>query len=221
MLLFCALSRDASAQAVGPPIVSPSAPRSEEPARHGWVASLDVLGALTRRIGVQLEYLVTPQDGVAFYPWVLGSDVTGTHDFLGIEPDFTLDTRTSAAGLDFQYRHYLGSNAGRGFFVAPGFEAQYFDAETSWTCAAYESNHDSPCMPPQGAHQEFGYLGPSFDIGGQGVLRSGLVLAASLGVHYRAVIGSLDDRDMPFLWMVTEGAGLRPRLRLSVGWAWL
>jgi len=66
-------------------------------------------------------------DGFALYAWYFTSEASGTPDlnFFGGE-DTYYDTRTRAAGLDFQYRRYIGSYGAQGFFVAPGLEVQRF-----------------------------------------------------------------------------------------------
>jgi hypothetical protein len=213
-LLGCALTTSAVADEQG---------RAPEPnSHHGWVATLDALGAVRGRLGVQVEYLVTPHDGLAFYPWILAHGTSGTSGLLEGDPDYGLATSTRAVGLDFQYRHYTGPSEGRGFFVAPGLEAQAFATDTSWYCLAYDYNHDgAPCEMPPSREQTVGYLGVSFDLGFQAILPSGLVLMASGGLQARGTLGSLDQQDLPWLWKAEDGPGLRPRLRLAIGWAWL
>jgi hypothetical protein len=219
VFLFCALPRDASAGArEGSP---PGA--SNERRDPTWIASADVLGALIGRFGVEVQYLARPQDGFVFYPWVLESNDSGSPGLFDGDPDFSYPTRTTAEGLDLQYRHYFGSSGARGFFVAPGLEVQHFATETAATCVpgAYEYNHPGgeTCAPPVATDQDFTYLGVSVDMGGQAVFRSGLMIALSVGAHYRSALGSLVGTQ-PFEWELTEGPGLRPRLRLSAGWAW-
>ena len=67
--------------------------------------------------------------------------------------------------------------------------------------------------------QRWTYIGPSFDVGGRWIFRFGLVVSASVGVHLRAVLGSLDESQMPWGWSIADGPGLRPRSRLMLGWA--
>ena len=67
--------------------------------------------------------------------------------------------------------------------------------------------------------QEWTYLGPSLDLGGQTIFASGVTIGASLGAHYRFVAGHLNEDAMPFGWTVSHGSGFRPRARLWVGWA--
>jgi hypothetical protein len=106
-------------------------------------------------------------------------------------------------------------------FFAPGLEAQRFETDTATLCASSYSynNPGGTCQPPGPERQSFGYVGWSLDVGYQAILPFGLVIAASMGVQDRFVVGTFDDSNMPWWWNLTQGAGLRPRMRISMGWA--
>jgi hypothetical protein len=192
-------------------------------ARTRFIGRVDALGLLGGRFGVEVEYLATPQDGFGAYPFVVLGSIGGTPSLIESDPSFTYETWTSGAGLDLQYRHYTGSRApGRGFFFAPGVEAQYFVTDTAQRCASsYSYNNPGAECPSSlpSVHQVFGYVGPSLDLGWQVIFAGGFVLSVSLGGHYRALLGSLDTNEMPWLWTALNGPGLRPRLRVEFGWS--
>jgi hypothetical protein len=184
----------------------------------------DTAGYLLGRWNLQVEVLPTRNDGIALMPFVLSSHQSGTHAFLEGDPDYVEDVHTHAEGLDLQYRRYIPtmSRGGRGFFVALGFELQHFSVDHQSVCVpiSYEYNSLMPCPPQSPANeQRWTYIGPSVDVGGQWIFRFGLVLSASAGLHARAVLGSLDEREMPWGWSIADGPGLRARTRLMVGWA--
>jgi hypothetical protein len=189
-------------------------------------AKFDLLGTLIGRYGAEIEVLASSRDSLTFYPFHVSSEAAGSKSFLEGDPDYSYTTQTRGFGLDVQYRRYIGPHTGgRGFFVAPGFVVQSFTADTTQECASSYSynNPGATCPGPFPiVHQAFTYFGPSFDIGGQAVLPFGLTFAVSLGVHYRSVVGgSLDESRMPWGWLIDAGPGLRPRLRMQIGWAFL
>jgi hypothetical protein len=187
-------------------------------------AKLEGLGAVVGRYGVEVEVMATSRDSVAFYPFIVSEGLHGTKGFIEGDPDFTYTTQTRALGLDVQYRRYLGDHVGaRGFYLAPGFELQSFTTDTTQQCASsYGYNNPGQSCPgdfPE-VHQAFVYAGASFDVGGQAVTPAGLVLALSVGVHMRTVVGgSVDTSQMPWGWSIIDGPGVGFRLRAEVGWA--
>jgi hypothetical protein len=208
--------------ASGRPARAETAPEAEDGSakRTRFLGRFDALGLLGSRYGVDIEYLPGPHDGFAAYPFVVLGSIDDTSGLVESDPDFTYRTRTTAVGLDLQYRRYAGE--GRGFFIAPGLEVQSFTTDTTTECAgSYTYNNPGSQCPANlpTVHSAFGYLGPSLDVGWQAVLPVGFVFAVSAGVHYRAVLGSLDTTEMPWLWTAMNGPGVRPRLRLEVGWA--
>jgi hypothetical protein len=188
-----------------------------------FIGRFDALGLLGSRFGVDVEYLTTPHDGFGAYAFVVLGSTGGTSALVESDPNFTYQTWTSAVGLDLQYRRYFGSRLpGRGLFFAPGLEAQSFSTDTTTGCASSYSYNNPGAQCPSSfpsAHQAFGYLGPSLDLGGQAIFSGGFVLSFSVGAHYRALLGSLDTTEMPWLWTAMNGPGFRPRLRLEVGWS--
>src|SRR6202012_507981 len=112
------------------------------------------------------------------------------------DPEYFQSVRSRGQGLDFQYRRYVtkSGRGGRGFFIAPGVEGQHFATDRTTVCDIHDP--DSVCAPPPIEHHSFGYLGGSLDVGGQAVLPFGLVITGSLGVHYRAVVGTRDEGPM-------------------------
>jgi hypothetical protein len=188
------------------------------------VGTFDSLGVLSARYGVQLEYLATSRDALVIYPWYMSGL---SHDFISWGSDWSTATQTHGGGLDFQYRRYFGSYAGgRGFFVAPGLEIQHYATSSTTTCDPNSFEYDSggsSCPPTSAAlNQSFTYVGASFDFGVQAILPFGLTLSSSIGAQYRGVVGgSLDESKVASGWSISDGAGLRPRLRMSIGWAFL
>ena len=55
--------------------------------------------------------------------------------------------------------------------------------------------------------------------GASAILPVGLAFGASVGAHYRLVVGALDDGRLPLSWDISHGPGFRPRLRVWAGWA--
>ena len=105
------------------------------------------------------------------------------------------------------------SIASEAFFVAPGFVAQHFVTTTVGSTTV------NGAFTP--VRQACSYVGPSLDLGGQFVAPFGLAMGGSIGVHYRAAIGSFDESTYPWTWSLTDGPGLRPRFRVWLGWAFL
>jgi hypothetical protein len=203
-------------------VVGLSAPRAvvaAAPPDAKVVLTTDLPGYLVGRFGLQVEYLLTPNDGLAVMPFVVTSATSGPHGFLELEAGSTSVVQTRAEGLDFQYRRYLAKPGGRmTLFVAPGLELQHFTTDQTSICDEGVWLRLCPLTDPV-EHQSWGYLGLSFDTGIQVRFPFGGVVMASFGLHYRGVLGSLDDSQMPWWWRVADGPGLRPRGRLSVGWA--
>ena len=202
----------------------PPDPAAAEPDYERLLAKAELLGMLSGRYGLDLEIVTGRHDSLAFYPFVIVSESSGTASFIELDPDYTYLTKTRAGGLDFLYRRSFGTErGGRGGFLAPGFEVQHFETDTTTYCASSfgYNNPGSSCPTSPANHQGFTYFGPSFDIGGQVILPFGLVLMASAGLHYRFVAGSVDTSHMPWSWGVSNDSGLRPRFRLEIGWAFL
>ncbi len=181
-------------------------------------AKVEVLGiAVSNRYGVELEWAFAHHDSVAIYSWYMINESRGIHAFIRFDDSFPdYDTKTNAGGIDAQYRRYLFRvNGAEGVFIAPGLEVQHFITSTL-------TRPPMDGSPQLGlARQEWTYVGASADVGGQVILPLGLVLSASLGLQYREALGTIDVLHYPFDWGVVNGPGLRPRLRLSVGWAFL
>jgi hypothetical protein len=192
--------------------------------REKLVVTTDMHGYLLRRFGVLVEYLASRNDGIVAMPFLIERSDEGTTGLFEGDPDYTQSAHTQAQGLDAEYRRYFTNTAGggRGFYVALGFEVQHFSLDHQSIClpSTYEYNGLGTCPPQAPAdHQSWTYVGPSFDLGGQWIARCGFVLTGSLGVHVRAVLGSLDDSQMPWGWSIADGPGLRPRVRFALGWA--
>ncbi|HSY22359.1 MAG TPA: hypothetical protein VK841_09605 [Polyangiaceae bacterium] len=226
--LFLAIAANAreahAARPISPPDTDSSA--TSRFATPHFVATFDALGVVEGRYGVQVEWLAAPHWGIAAYGWWEHSTSSGTTGVLELDPDYTYSTETQAYGLDTQFRYYFRQAPGKGFFVAPGLEIQQFAIQTQEGCAsAYSYDNpgslECPSFPP--SNQNFTYAGLSFDVGAQMILPigpSGLVIAGSAGIQGRGVIaGALDQSNMPWTWELAEGPGVRPRFRLSVGWA--
>lgn len=194
------------------------------------VASFEALGVLSDRWGLGLEVAATPRDSIHLYPWYVVGESTGYPklgscfmDDLCKTPSY--DVQTRALGLDLQYRRYFGRQRGaRGFFVAPGFEVSRFITHKV-ACRRHtnpRNEYDSSIRCDAPVRDAWEYVGPSLDLGGQAITPIGLTVGASVGVHYRVPVpGDIEDEEMPFGWSISHGPGLRPRLRLWVGWAFL
>jgi hypothetical protein len=70
-------------------------------------------------------------------------------------------------------------------------------------------------------HQAWTYLGASLDFGGQAILPGGFALGGSVGLLMRAPMGPVDANAFPLTWNAAHGPGLRPRVQLTLGWAFL
>lgn len=191
-------------------------------------AKIETLGLLAGRFGVDTEVVLDGDDSLSFYGFVRHGSQSGTAHFLEMDPSYAYEAQTRGLGLDFQYRRYLVRLRGRpttGLFIAPGFVAQRFDLATTQQCASsWTYNHpgadpDMCDARPGAVQQSFGYFGPSLDVGFQSISASGFTFAASFGMHDRFLIGALDTTNMPWSWTVADGPGLRPRLRVEIGWA--
>jgi hypothetical protein len=186
------------------------------------IVSAELLGLIVHRYGLEVEVVLSPHDSVAVYSWAHASDDFGEtrspFDFtldIWDGPPASYEVSTHAVGLDFEYRRYLSKSlrGPQGFFVAPGFVVQGFRADT-WRCVP---GADAACAPL--ARQEWAYLGPSFDIGGQAILPWGTVLASTVGLLVRVPTIALDESVLPGTWHTLDGPGVQLRWQLSVGWA--
>jgi hypothetical protein len=204
-------------EASGPSAATPGTSQDNGPHVLG---TFDTLGVIDGRYGVQVEWVPAPHWGIAAYGWWEHSTLSGAADVVAIDSDTIDSTETHAYGLDTQVRYYFSESPALGFFIAPGVEVQRFDTNTTIGCTP-EYGED-PC-PTTNAERRFDYLGLSFDIGLQTIipiLPHGLVGSVSIGAQERTVLaGAVETTEMPWMWNAVDGPGLRPRLRLSVGWA--
>jgi hypothetical protein len=198
------------------------------PRREHVILSYEGLGVLSDRYGLGVELPLSTRDTLTAYAFFVSGRSTGGDGpnlYSGDSKSFSV--KTGAGGLDLQYRRYFSegsdSAGARGWFIAPGVQAARFVTETSGT-----ETVDHVTCPRDGCSvtrplarkgQEWTYVGPSFDIGYQAILAPGITMGGSVGGHYRAVLGELDEDYMPLGWRISHGAGLRPRLRLWFGFA--
>jgi hypothetical protein len=207
------------------PLVVLAAVTTPDFASAGVVVTTDAIGLAVGRKGWQVEAKASPQSSVAVYAWRAEADIQGEaafFDFFSSDPTYHLTGL--AEGIDLQYRRYLGRRhtAPSGAFIAPGFDvASYRTSTTSCPDASGSLFGDpppgGPCQGPR--VQSWWMLGPTFDAGFQAVAWPGLVLAASAGIRVHLPTADTPDGKAPFWWTETEGVGLRPRFRLSMGWA--
>jgi len=213
-----------SEPSVEPPVAPPKEPPTPPASYERWILTTELLGVLAGRYGVQVEYVLTPRDTIAVYGWYLTSETQGTRTLIEGDPDYLYDTRTRAGGIDAQYRRYIGGGkGGNGGFISPGLEFHDYVAETSRECASsygYNNPGSTGCPSRPSFHEAFSYLGGTLDIGGQAILPVGLTVGGSAGLHYRRVVaGALGDTPHAWSWAISHSDGLRPRLRVWLGWA--
>jgi hypothetical protein len=205
-----------------PPVVAP-APTSQASSAKTVLLKTDVLGFVLLRFGAELEVFLRERDSIALYGFFMAPK-DWSYDHFGdyglpivMEPYKKFDTSILGGGLDVQYRRYLERGYGPfALYVAPGFVAQHLSLDATESCTP-----DTECGS-QVPHQSFWYLGPSFDIGAQTIVGKRMVVAASVGAHYRFVAGSLDTHTTGTWfpgWQVANGPGFRWRARVEVGWA--
>jgi hypothetical protein len=204
--------------------------RAEVPYEH-VIGAFEGLGALGERYGASLELVVSARDAITLYPWTAAGESRGTHGLLdGVftnRPTTSYTVATRADGIDLQYRRYVmphgaAGRGARGAFFAVGVEAAGFVTSGTGCTHSYRDtgSSDTTCAPP--VRQAFTFVAPSLDVGGQAILPFGLAVGGSVGARYRVVAdGDLDESVMPFAWSVSHGSGLRPRVRVWLGWAFL
>jgi hypothetical protein len=191
---------------------------------HRVLASFELLGLAEKQVALQVETPITMRDSIAIGGFYMHNRSSGDADFFSILESAYYDTQTEALGADLQWRHYFGniSRVGRGFYVAPGVELQRFRAVTAdceYAKGFFPTVTQDTCG--YGHEQSWWYVGPSLDLGGQYVTRVGFIFGAAFGLQYRFATENVGSTARDWLWSAENGEGLRPRMRLTAGWAFL
>lgn len=151
------------------------------------------------RYSLNVEYLPLPHHALVvnpFFAYVSADVQTGNLEY---SQSFV------GAGAEAGYRFYTGSKGPNGFFVGP-----------SVLFGQYSASQDAVGSIPA-TSTGFTTIGGAIDIGGQAVIGPGVVIGAGAGVQYTHA--TEDFEDLPFAAGILAGGGIRPRVLLSVGYA--
>jgi len=103
-------------------------------------------------------------------------------------------------GGELGYRYYFGERGPRGFFLGPSFMLSSLTAEAQ-----------------DGSKTRFLDYGFAADVGYQALLWDNVALTLGSGVQYTKTDKAIPDQQFPA--KLFANGGVRPRLLLSVGWA--
>jgi len=106
----------------------------------------------------------------------------------------------SGWGGELGYRYYFGERGPRGFFLGPSFMLSSLTAEAQ-----------------DGSKTRFLNRGVAADLGYQALLWENVALTLGGGVQYTKTDKPIPDQQFPA--KLFANGGVRPRLLLSVGWA--
>jgi hypothetical protein len=103
-------------------------------------------------------------------------------------------------GGEIGYRYYWGANGPRGLFVGPSLILGWFDAQ-----------------PQNGSSTQYLQYGLAADIGYQMLVADRVSLSLGGGLQYTAETKNIPNQQFPA--ELYANSGLRPRVLLSMGWA--
>ncbi len=106
----------------------------------------------------------------------------------------------SGWGGELGYRYYFGEGGPRGFFLGPSLMLSSLTAQAQ-----------------DGSKTRFLHYGVAADIGYQTLLWDSVTLSLGGGVQYTKTDKTIPDQQFPA--KLFANGGIRPRLLLSVGWA--
>jgi len=178
--------------------------RSKPDGLRSFVVGANPLGILIGRYCLEGEFLPVPHHAITLSPFFTHAPVTVTTSQGEVDAG-----SLTGFGTELGYRFYTGKKGANGFFAGP-----------SLLFGSYSSAAPSGSQPSgsEGHVSFFGY-GAAIDIGGQAIIGPGVVVGGGAGLQYTTNSEELDGKDLNLASAIIAGGGIRPRLLLTVGYA--
>jgi hypothetical protein len=181
----------APATAPPPPACAVLVPFDEAPPLKQYAITAYLLSATIGRYSIQGEYLPATHHAITLNPFY--TNVGITTDNVGSLTGF---------GGELGYRFYTGRKGPDGFFVGPSvLFGSYLQSITGLPSTSFTN------------------VGGAIDIGGQGVLRHGVVVGGGFGLQWTKTSKDVDTNNYRFSSAAIAGGGIRLRFLFAIGYA--
>lgn len=177
---------------------------SAEPKHYAVI--LNPLATAVGRYSVDALWMPAVHHALVINPFFqrLTADVTSTATVGNATMSTSYTDTFSGFGGELGYRFYSGDHGPSGFYIGPSLIAGAYSESSSLG----------------GDKVSFTSYGAALDIGGQAMLKSGILIGGGFGLQYTKSSKDFSTGDLPLKAQILAGGGVHPRFLFSFGYAW-